>query len=329
MIRALIPPPHRTDLAGHRGPVANALEGTVVGVTDGDTVTVLDANKVQYKIRLAGIDAPEKDQPFGQRSKQSLSNAVMGKHVRVEWSKQDRYGRLVGKVWVTPVSHPCTSKGEPCPKTLDVGRAQLTVGLAWHFKKYEREQSEEDRLAYAFDEQEARARKAGLWSEPDPTPPWDWRTAPPPADQESHVKRHLPRTRNRELFVGEEVHPVPTLDACLASGGRLPKNVDSINNTGWLTSIHRVKVSERFATPGFGHERTLARHGKPGAGPDLSEAANPDTGRGRALGELRFRAPQTAPPATETTPRQFPCQSPCAHRRNNSGACARTQRSDR
>ena len=88
-------------------PTPNLLEARVVGVTDGDTVTVLDANKVQYKIRLAGIDAPEKDQPFGQRSKQSLSNAVMGKHVRVEWSKQDRYGRLVGKVWVTPIDLPC------------------------------------------------------------------------------------------------------------------------------------------------------------------------------------------------------------------------------
>lgn len=97
-------------------PVVNVLEGRVVGVTDGDTVTVLDSNKVQYKIRLAGIDAPEKDQPFGRRSKQSLSNAVMSKHVRVDWSKQDQWNRLIGKVWVTPVSHLCASNAEPCPR---------------------------------------------------------------------------------------------------------------------------------------------------------------------------------------------------------------------
>ena len=80
-------------------PIVNVLEARVgVDDDDDDTLTVLDANKVQYKIRLAGIDATEKDQPFGSRSKQSLSNAVMGKPVRIEWKKQDRYGRLVGKV---------------------------------------------------------------------------------------------------------------------------------------------------------------------------------------------------------------------------------------
>ena len=61
------------------------LEARVVGVTDGDTVTVLDSQQGPVQVRLAGIDAPEKDQPFGSRSKQSLSNAVMGKPVRVEW----------------------------------------------------------------------------------------------------------------------------------------------------------------------------------------------------------------------------------------------------
>ena len=157
----------------------NVLEGKVVGVMDGDTVKVLDANNVEYKIRLAGIDAPEHDQPFGQRSKQSLSNAVMGKPVRIEWAKQDRYGRLIGTVWVAPLGTVCT--GPSCPKTLDVNLAQLTVGLAWHYKEYEKEQSPQDRERYAFAEQEAQTRKAGLWSEPDPTPPWVSRS-PTPAD---------------------------------------------------------------------------------------------------------------------------------------------------
>ena len=155
------------------GATAADLFGQVVSVADGDTITVLDADNVQHKIRLEGIDAPERKQPFGTRSRQNMADLVFGKQVRVEARKQDRYGRTVGKVWVTPRDHPC--KGDDCPKTLDAGRAQLTVGLAWHFKRYEREQSEEDRLAYAFEETEARARKVGLWSESNPVPPWDWR----------------------------------------------------------------------------------------------------------------------------------------------------------
>jgi endonuclease YncB( thermonuclease family) len=149
----------------------HSFEARVVGVVDGDTITVLDANSVQHRIRLAGIDAPEKGQPFGERSKQSLRRMVTGSLARIEWDEQDRYGRLVGKVWVTPVGINC--RQEPCPKTLDVGRALLTVGLAWHY--LEKHQGEEDSLAYEFDETEARARRVGLWSEPDPIAPWDWR----------------------------------------------------------------------------------------------------------------------------------------------------------
>ena len=152
----------------------NQFEARVVDVADGDTVTVLDSNNVQHKIRLAGIDAPEKGQPFADRSKQSLSRAVTGKPVRVEWSKQDRYGRLVGKVWVSSPDMACARTAAPdCPKNLDVNRAQLSVGLAWHDKENEREQSPQDRAAYAFEENEARARRVGLWSEPDPVAPWD------------------------------------------------------------------------------------------------------------------------------------------------------------
>jgi len=148
-------------------------DARVVGVADGDTITVLDANNVQHRIRLAGIDAPEKGQPFAARSKQSLRRMVMGRNARIEWDEQDRYGRLVGKVWVTPAGIDC--RQEPCPRTLDAGRAQLTVGLAWHYLG--RHQGEEDSLAYEFDETEARARRVGLWSEPDPIAPWDWRHA--------------------------------------------------------------------------------------------------------------------------------------------------------
>jgi endonuclease YncB( thermonuclease family) len=145
--------------------------GVVVGVSDGDTVTVLDDTKTQHKVRLAGIDAPEKGQPFGQRAKQYMSDLVYGKEVRLEGDKRDRYGRTVAKVWVTPVSCPT------CPKTLDAGMTMLTVGLAWHYKQYQKEQTPEDRERYSFAEYEAKVKRAGLWADPDPTPPWEWRRA--------------------------------------------------------------------------------------------------------------------------------------------------------
>jgi endonuclease YncB( thermonuclease family) len=198
-----------------------SFEGRVVGVADGDTVTVLDSNHLQHKIRLAGIDAPEKGQPFGDRSRQSLARAVLGKDVKVVWSKQDRYGRLVGTVWVAPVGTGCT--GGACPKTLDVNLAQLTVGLAWHFKKYENEQSPQERGQYAFAEEEARAKKAGLWSEPDPIPPWQWRSGPKdgPVKKSKSGICHAPESPSYASVKNFEAFP--TLEACLASGGRLPK----------------------------------------------------------------------------------------------------------
>ena len=80
--------------------VADTLQGRVVGIADGDTATVLDAMNKQWKIRLMGIDAPEKKQAFGNKSKESLADLVFNKQVTVEYSKKDRYGRTVGKIMV-------------------------------------------------------------------------------------------------------------------------------------------------------------------------------------------------------------------------------------
>ena len=148
---------------------ADTLTGRVVGVTDGDTITVLDADRQQHKIRLGGIDAPEKAQPFGQRSKESLSRLLFNKEVQVDWTKRDRYQRIVGKVWVQPSDCPT------CPMKLDAGHSQITVGLAWWYRNYANEQPSQDRGQYEFSEQEAKAKRVGLWSEPDPVPPWEWR----------------------------------------------------------------------------------------------------------------------------------------------------------
>lgn len=145
------------------------IPGKVVAVTDGDTIKVLDYNNVQHKIRLTGIDAPEKAQPFGNASRKHLASMVAGKEVRVETLKNDRYGRVLGKVWVQPRDCP------DCGKTLNANHAQILSGMAWWYEDYARDQSPEDRAAYKSAVDEARRRKRGLWSEADPIPPWAWR----------------------------------------------------------------------------------------------------------------------------------------------------------
>lgn len=139
---------------------AETVTGRVVGVADGDTITVLDADKVQHKIRLAGIDAPEKKQSFGNRSKESLSDLVFDKTVNVETEKRDRYGRQIGKVLVN---------GQ------DVNLVQVERGMAWFYRQYQREQSPNDRRLYEAAEDAAKADKRGLWHDAGPVPPWEFR----------------------------------------------------------------------------------------------------------------------------------------------------------
>lgn len=131
--------------------VAATLEGVVVGVSDGDTVTVLDSDKQQHKIRLSGIDAPEKSQPFGEASKQSLSELLFKKSVVVVWQKHDRYGRTIGKIVA----------GDQ-----DINLQQIRRGMAWHYKAYAPEQPVEDRVTYDDAERQARVTKKGLWRDP-------------------------------------------------------------------------------------------------------------------------------------------------------------------
>ena len=139
---------------------AATLQGKAVHVADGDTITILDATNTQHKIRLQGIDAPEKAQAFGQKSKQSLHQLVHSKQVTVEFQKKDNYGRAVGKVVYNGT---------------DVCLEQIKLGMAWHYKQYKSDQPKEDRALYDQTEQDARAKKAGLWIEKAPTPPWEFR----------------------------------------------------------------------------------------------------------------------------------------------------------
>jgi len=106
----------------------------VVKVTDGDTVHVLDQSQVKHKIRLGGIDAPERKQAFGTKSKQNLSSLIAGKSIEVEYYKRDRYGRIIGKL----------IKGGQ-----DVNLLQVKHGFAWHYKYYQNDQSASDRAIYS------------------------------------------------------------------------------------------------------------------------------------------------------------------------------------
>jgi micrococcal nuclease len=120
----------------------------------------LDAASKQHKIRLAGIDAPERGQPFGKKSKEYLSGLVSGEDVQVDWKKGDRYKRIVGKI---------IHDGQ------DVDLEMVRSGYAWWYRKYAGEQSPVDGVLYEDAENKARAEKAGLWRDPDPVPPWEWR----------------------------------------------------------------------------------------------------------------------------------------------------------
>lgn len=146
-----------------------ALEGRVVHVADGDTLTVLDDDNRQHKVRLSGIDAPERGQPFGKRATTELASLAKNKRVIVDWHKTDRYRRIIGVVRVPPED--C----ELCTPSVDAGLALIEDGLAWHYRAYERDQSVDERREYRQAEAEARARREGLWTDADPVAPWDWR----------------------------------------------------------------------------------------------------------------------------------------------------------
>lgn len=125
----------------------------VIGIADGDTLTLLVDNK-PVKIRLANIDAPEKHQPFGQRSKQSLADICWKKNAEYQPQSIDRYGRTVAVVRCNGV---------------EANRRLVEQGMAWVYFKYNRDESLGEL------ERAARVHRSGLWNDPNPVPPWDWR----------------------------------------------------------------------------------------------------------------------------------------------------------
>lgn len=139
---------------------ADELTGRVTDIASGDTITILDASGVEYKIRLSGIDAPEKQQPFGQESKKSLADLVYGKEVTVNWIKRDYHKRVVGKVMLN--------------KT-DVNLEQVKRGMAWVFKHFVNDPYSQDQADYMDAQELAEERRLGLWTQKDPIPPWEFR----------------------------------------------------------------------------------------------------------------------------------------------------------
>ena len=139
---------------------SNVLNGRIVAIADGDTLTILDGTHTQHKIRIVGIDAPEKRQGFGQRSKASLAALAFNHTAKADCRKIDRYKRNLCVVSVGG---------------RDVGLEQIRAGMAWHYKHYAKEQPASERVAYERAENEAKAKRLGLWVDADPVPPWDWR----------------------------------------------------------------------------------------------------------------------------------------------------------
>ncbi len=131
-------------------------EAKVVGVADGDSLTVLDGT-TQVRVRLHGIDCPERGQAFGSAARRLASSLAFGKTVTVKGRGRDRYGRLLGEVVL--------------PDGRSLNRELVAAGMAWHYTRY----SDDEALAKA--ERQARKARVGIWSEPDPVAPWSFRAA--------------------------------------------------------------------------------------------------------------------------------------------------------
>jgi endonuclease YncB( thermonuclease family) len=184
----------------------------VIGVSDGDTITVRDSKNQQIKVRLAGIDAPEKGQDFGNVSKQNLSSLVFGKLVLLEGRKVDRYGRLIAKVLIGGT---------------DVNLEQIRSGLAWHYKEYANEQSANDRRTYSDAEYAAQRARLKLWSVLAPVPPWEFRNGngtPRPSVEKTRPLFQAPAPAGSGQIIGNRSSLIYHMPGCPSYSKVAPKN---------------------------------------------------------------------------------------------------------
>jgi endonuclease YncB( thermonuclease family) len=129
--------------------------GKVVHIANGDTLTVLDDDKVEHKVRMHGIDAPERGQAFGTKAREALSEKVYKSTVRVVWKEKDQYGWIVGDVFLG---------------NRHINTEMTRDGFAWWYRQYSPNSKELERA-----EAEARKERRGLWRDKEPEPPWDYR----------------------------------------------------------------------------------------------------------------------------------------------------------
>lgn len=136
---------------------SQTLTGKVVGIMDGDTFKLLKSDSTTVNVRLANIDCPEKKQPFSEKAKQFTSDAIFGKTVTIKILKTDRYNRYISNVIYND--------------SLSLCYELVKYGLAWHYLKYSKDETLQTL------EDEAKRKKIGLWQEPSPIAPWDWRSS--------------------------------------------------------------------------------------------------------------------------------------------------------
>lgn len=169
-------------------PSAEVITGAVVKIADGDTVTVLDSTFTQHKIRLEGIDAPERRQAFGTRARAALGNKVFQRTVHVEWTERDRYGRILGHVFVGGRW---------------INKEMVEEGWAWHYRRYYKNPE------FAAAEQHARDNRLGLWADPHPVPPWEFRRNPDAAGKSAASQDSDRRADSDTVYVtrtGDKYH---------------------------------------------------------------------------------------------------------------------------
>lgn len=153
----------RVSLAAGAQAGTHRIESRIVGVTDGATITLLDAERRQHKIRLDGIDAPELGRPFGRAAKQHMADLVANREAVAKCHKTDRYGRNVCRVLVDGA---------------DPGLEQIRAGMAWYFRRYANKLPRDRRERYSGAEAQVREARHGLWADAEPVPPWEWRKPP-------------------------------------------------------------------------------------------------------------------------------------------------------
>lgn len=151
---------------------APPIAGEALAIQDGDSFVMRAADGTRLTVRIAGIDAPEKGQPWADVSRRHLAGLLRGAALVVMPHKTDRYARIVGDV---------SADGE------DAGLRQLHAGLAWHFRRYAAEQAPRMRRDYAAAEDQARERRIGLWADPNPVAPWAHREASRAARQQPRI----------------------------------------------------------------------------------------------------------------------------------------------